>query len=151
MKRYIQGMALPRSKALAKLEAISDELSNHIIKCVLYDDILPTYMNHWVEEIAGFLYIANRTHAKSNFKSKDYMNSIFSAFGEDADDAYVNIGVFLAQHNTYPDVVIDDRLADKLANTYVRITKVSMPILLSSKLCSINEWIHVVEPILKLK
>ena len=85
MKKYIKAMAIPRSQALAKLEALSEELSNHIIKCILYNDVLPGYMNHWVEEIAGYLHTANKTHTKSSLKAKDYQNSIFVEFGEDAE------------------------------------------------------------------
>lgn len=151
MKKYIMAMSIPRSQALAKLEALSEELSNHIIKCVLYNDILPNYMNHWVEEVAGFLHAANRIHSKTALKPRDYVQSIFSEFGEDADDAYVNMKVFLTKYRSYPDVKVTEEMGIQLADAYKTIVKLALPILSSNKLFSINEWIGIVEPVLKCK
>ena len=101
MKKYIYAMAFSRSEMLNKLQSLTSTLNNHVIKCTIYRESLPEYLPHWIEEIGIYLHSANKLKSKTKLKNKDYMNSLFSSFGTDKDDAEANLMFFKIHNKDY--------------------------------------------------
>lgn len=150
MKKYIRAMSFTRSQALSKISSLSNTLNEHVIKCVIYQTILPDYIDHWTEEIGIYLYNVNKIKSKTKLKRADYIDSIFASFGTDMEDAEANLRLFKIHNKEYPEFELSNKLIETLFEVYSKLIDKSILILTSGKKLSIDEWIHVVEPILKL-
>lgn len=151
MKKYVRAMSFTRSQALSKISSLSDTLNEHVIKCVIYQTILPDYIDHWTEEIGIYLYNVNKIKSKTKLKRADYIDSIFASFGTDMEDAEANLRLFKIHNKEYPEFELSNKLIETLFEVYSKLIDKSISIFTSGKRLSITEWIHVVEPILKLK
>ena len=152
MKRYIYAMAFPRSVVLDKAKSLAVTLNNHIIKCVVYRNVLPVYLDHWVEEVGIYLFTVNKIKSKVNLKPKDYLNSLFADCGNEKDDAEANLRLFKLKNlesKEYPDFEITDKLSESLFKRYTNLITAAMPILTSSKVLTINEWVQIADKALK--
>ena len=144
MLRFVHGsesimcMAYERPKALALLRKNDDTLSEHIIKCIVYDDSTGNY-SHWVEdEICDYIYKANNITVKPKNKKpkkEDYISTLFASFGDSKNDAATNLGMFLIDNRNhrldkqYPTFEITDELVSQLYNAYQNIISATIPIL----------------------
>lgn len=131
----IFGMAHDKKKAETKIEALSEQINNHIIKCVVYRNSTND-LQHWIydELTTWFDYINNiDVKTKSGKLSERSFDSIlFSEFGENPKDAEFNLVVFRASvaklGTEYPDFQITRNLAKKLNDVYTEIRTTFLPI-----------------------
>lgn len=118
MKRIL-AMSFLRKKVLIRLSSYSEEINQHIIEYVVYKDILPNSLNHWISEISNWMSIASNQKCDSKLKGSDYRNSLFSDFGEDIDDAMANILHYWGwnhKNKQYPDFEPTEELSINLLN-----------------------------------
>lgn len=59
-------MAYERKTALNRVRSIQTTLAIHMVKVMIFD--APDVMNHWLNEINGYLLIANDTYIKPRMK-----------------------------------------------------------------------------------
>ena len=160
MKRYIKnksifGMSFPRKKALKLISDLADNIDEHIMECVVYQDMLSTTSHHWISELAVWMCKVNRIHCSSKLKERDYIDSLFSAFGTTKEDAELNLSAYYSRihrngyYKDYPDFEITDELIDSLFEVYTQIKSICLPILVSGEEKTIHEWIAILEPIFK--
>ena len=158
MKRYIKntsifGMALNRKDVLTKLSALSEDISVHVIKCVVYHDTLPESMHHWISELSAWFAQASRYKCKSKLKAIDYAENLFGAFGETLYDADANLTGYQILNaksihsERYPDFEVTPELIDKVFKTYQAIIDETIPIFLSGQSRTSSEWAKILEPI----
>lgn len=147
----IFAMSTERKRAISRMNGNSDKLASHLIKCVIYDDSL-SCLNHWISEICEYLAIANDFRIKpagKKLKPNDYMDSIFSAFGDDIVDASINARQFRLDNDhkmdPYPDFEVTDRLVICIFETFQNIIKNFIPILTSNNHMSSKDF----EPIVR--
>lgn len=144
---HIFGMAFPRKKCLDRLEALSKELNNHIIKCVVYYQTRPDDLSHWISEISNFIAQANKIKCNSKLKKKDYMESIFADFGDEWIDANVNLEQFQLIEKDYPEFDPEDKnLIDTLYQMYQLIIDTCIPVFNSKDIRSSDEWYKILYP-----
>lgn len=141
----ILGMAMPRHTVLQKLSNVSPQLNEHIIKCVVYHDVSPSTIPHWVTEIAAWLRYADRLKSKSQLKAVDYQNTLFGSFGDEKDDADINLTEFQLFNNEkrddrYPDFEVTSDLITQLFQTYQNLMNACTPLLLSKDVHDLQEW-----------
>lgn len=127
MKIYIRtsesifGMAYNRKDILDKAFHKSERIQEHVLKCVIYSKDYPDY-KHWIdEELAVFFSEINDMQPKRGFRVKDndYMNNMFSAFGDDLDDAKREVEIFHRDYvEKHPDPYPDFRITRDLYTTY---------------------------------
>ena len=147
MKKLIYAMSFTRKDVLKRLESMSEEISDHIIKCVVYKNDLGQ-LDHWAGEISTLLNRANRARSKTKLKEKDYYTTLFSTFGDDESDADINLDYFrnryCKKYSQYPDFEITHELAVSLYRVYSYIIEQSLNILLSTNIQPIYEWKQIV-------
>lgn len=105
MKRLIRsaqsilGMADSREKIRNAALSYSDEVAMHVMKCVIYSSESP-YYNHWIHEIANWIFEVSDMSPKKGFKikPKDYAEWVFNYFGEDLDDYKRDVRRFHNDH-----------------------------------------------------
>lgn len=151
MKRIL-AMAFPRKKILSRLNNYSEEINQHIMECVIYKDILPDTLNHWISEISSWMSIASNQKCNSELKESDYIDSLFSDFGEDVDDAMANILHYWGwnhKNKQYPDFEPTEELATILANVYDEFESVSLPLLTKGEKISSSQWKNILKDIFK--
>ena len=159
MKRCIKAdsifaMSQHRKQVLQDFQDLGGIINTHIIKCVVYKDVMPEAQNHWVNEIATWIADANSIKCKSRLKEKDYRNFLFGSFGDDIEDARRNINRFrlrngrLLNSEPYPDFQITDELVDALFDAYIGIVNACVPILISGQVKTTHEWKQLIDPIL---
>ncbi|WP_302320382.1 hypothetical protein [uncultured Duncaniella sp.] len=151
MYKIIYGMSLSRDDVLKRFKGMSDEISDHIMKCVIYGDSLNS-LDHWTLEIGNWLNKANRVKGKAKIKEKDYYNVLFSACGDDSDDAEINLDYFQNRYcrrsNRYPRFEITYDLVSTLSVVYRDIISESIRIFKGSKVLSPRDWQQIVQQIL---
>ena len=142
MKRYIMAMAIPKKEARAKIESFGDMIQRHIIECVVYANDLHN-ASHWVNEISAWMNKISRIKCKSKLTEKDYLECLFSVYGDEVDDARWDLDAYhdssLRKAN-YPDFDVTEDLAKKLFDTYQKFTSVTLPILVKGNPVSYEDW-----------
>lgn len=120
-KQEITAMSYERKAILDKAFRISDRIQEHILKCVIYSKNYRDY-KHWIEEeLATFFSDINDMTPKKGFKIKDvdYRKNLFSAFGDELEDAKREVKIF---HRTFvekhPDPYPDFNIVPELYTTY---------------------------------
>lgn len=159
MKRMIKSsqgifaMAYGRNDAKAKIEALADILLKHIIEYIVYRETRSQTLNHWCNELSGWMHAVNRIKYK-NPKSRDYESWLFGTFGTDEDDAYVNLALYKGKNETstspYPDFEITDKLCQDYVLVVHKLKDVSIPILISKDTKSTDEWKAILTDVLKM-
>lgn len=159
MKRYIKnasifGMSFSRKEALHRFRNLSDIINEHVIECVVYKEVLPDTLHHWISEIATWIEDANEVTCKSKFKARDYADNLFGCFGTNIHDARHNLKeykLFNARNfvSPYPNFEITDGVAKTLLQAYQALTAATVPVLLSGKQKSVADWIKIIEPVFK--
>ena len=149
MKRYIVAMSFSRAQCIDRFEHVAKELNTHVMECIIYKDVMPEVLNHWCQEIGTWLEYANSTKCKSKLKEEDYLEHLFGEFGDEVQDAKLNLALYHADNkkllkkhsdDAYPDFEVTYELAEKLAKFYENIVNTSLPILVSGQVLSANEW-----------
>lgn len=146
---YILAMAVPRKVALKRLASDAEALRDHIIKCVVYKDIRPDDIYHWVhDEICSWLERASSVKSDSKLKKRDYLETVFSEFGNDVADARWSLQEFKKEYciksaNPYPDFDITDDLVEDLFITFQAIVSIAIPLLTSKETIDQETWYKV--------
>ena len=128
MKKYIMAMSVSRHDARIKLENLSDVVQRHVIECVVYSGWHGT-KNHWIAEISACMRKAGRIRCKSKLKKADYLETIFSLFGDELEDARWDLEVYKDSHvrkAQYPDFEIIDELVQTLFEVYNKFVSCSL-------------------------
>lgn len=147
MKRYIRAMAVPRKEATSKLNSYADVIQRHVIECVVYKDSLG-YLHYWIGELAIWMNTANKVVCKSPLKESDYVDYLFGTFGDDRNDAEVDLQAYQKSDlrtDCYPDFEVTDELIDELFATTQKLIEVAVPILASGVRYPVIEWIHILK------
>jgi len=148
MKRYITAMSFPRKKCLERFDRVSANIYTHVMKCVIYKDVLPDLLDHWCSEIGAWLNYANDTKCSSKLKEADYL-TIFADFGNEVSDSRINLALFkadnkklLSKHSddAYPDFEITTQLVNEVTRFCADVVSMALPILMSGEVLSANEW-----------
>ena len=114
-------MASERSYVIDKLQKLSSTLESHVLKLGIYDDNL-NCKDHWIDEVANFLSIANDFTVKPKNKKLDkreYEKYLIGGLGDTRKDAFINIRMFKLSNNKdkeYPDFEITDEMIDRTFN-----------------------------------
>ena len=159
MKKYIRStsifaMSFPRKIAHKHLSKNSESLCDHVLKCILFADIRPDQLYHWIhEEICGWLEDASEVKCDSKLKSKDYLETVFCEFGTDKQDAKVVLKSFRKHYcfdidDSYPDFDITIELVDKTYKIFQTFIDVCMPLLLKKDPVSQDDWYKAIHDIL---
>ena len=125
MKIRIFGMASDRRKILDTMYNYSQQVADHIMKCVVYSSDHRDY-NHWISEIATWFWDVNTLTPKKGFKLKpnDYVENLFVGIGDELKDAKQELWRFhnkyVISHN-YPDFEITYDLYKTLFDAYWEI------------------------------
>ena len=150
----IYGMAMDRKRAIKVMCSLNDVINDHIIECVVYHEERSSTLAHWVEEIAAYLNQIDGIKCCSQLKKRDYMESVFSPFGDARGDAKWNLSYYKfrnarkSKENQYPDFEITEELIDKLYATYQAVITNGLPWLMSKTEHSMEEWENLLSPIL---
>ena len=120
-KQDILGMAYSRSEIIDEALSRSRGIRDHILKCVIYSSYYKDY-KHWTEdEISHWIsYILNMKSKKGvKLKVKDYVNNLFSAFGDDLSDAKNEVNNFHKNYvEKHPDPYPDFDVTRSLYSAY---------------------------------
>lgn len=161
MKRLITssenifGIELPRNQALAKMSSISENINEHTIECVIYKKLKYLTVDHWVNELAVWMYRANKIKCNRKLKENDYIQTVFGAFGSDMIDADVNLDEYKRNNlkkslqNQYPDFEITEYLIADLYDKYQKVIEASLPLLIDKEIFRIDIWKVVLLSIFK--
>ena len=100
MKRYvatepIYGMAYDRNKIKSRAIFYSDDIAEHIMKCIIYSREHKDY-NHWIEEISEWIFKISDMAPKKGFKIKnsDYQSWLLNGFGDEQSDMRKDLEFF---------------------------------------------------------
>ena len=124
MYKYIKSMSYNRRFASKKLQSFSDTLNDHVLKVVVFKDILPENVHKWIHEIKTNLNAALTAQTNSKVNKSFFENSIFYSFGETENDSNLNLVGFKVDNESgkfkeeFPDFEITDELKSKLALVY---------------------------------
>ena len=117
-------MSYNRRFASKKLQSFSDTLNDHVLKVVVFKDILPENVHKWIHEIKTNLNAALTAQTNSKVNKSFFENSIFYSFGETENDSNLNLVGFKVDNESgkfkeeFPDFEITDELKSKLALVY---------------------------------
>lgn len=159
---YIQAMSLDKHKLINKLDSWSEEITEHVAKCVMYGTTLgESKYNHWIEhEIATWICDANDFTCKHNnkkLKPRDYEDHLFGYLGDSIAEARANLHG-LQLHNkkfyeSYPYIEVDDDMIRKMFDASQQILAQFVPILSSKNSLTkddIQSILHnILDPICK--
>ena len=151
LKYSIFGMAQNQDIAKETLKRLSKTLNNHIIKCVVYKNILND-LPHWEKEIANFLSIANDIRLKpKNKKPKESMftDCLFQYLGDGSiNDARVNLSMFQIDfEDKYPAFEITEEMIVILSNCYQIFLSDMVDILAAKNDYTLSDILRAVEGI----
>ena len=153
---YVESMSARRADAIQSLRGLSEELKNHIIKCIVYGRNLGDYnYNHWIEEISEYISIANDITVKPSakkLKAEIYRNELFGSFGENLKDASVLVRLFLVkEENKYAKVEVSERLYQRVYDAFQKIMDLFIPILVSNNSMTKSDFIPIVKKAIRYR
>lgn len=148
-------MATPRAKAISLMQGLEDEINEHIIKAIVYENTTGN-LEHWIEEIAEWLYQIDQIEVKPHSKKlreKDYCNNAFGCFGDAVSDAGVYLTSFRVntakKGKVYPDFTVTDKLQERLFTAWSMFLKTFPPIFATKNTYTKQDFIRMVSSILK--
>lgn len=153
LRQSIYAMAFPRAKALELLSYHANDISEHILKLIVFSKIRQDDVEHWLRyEICNWLEDASDIQSKSKLKAKDYLNTIFSAIGETPQDVKVLLRHFkdkFCYHidNPYPEFEITSQLIDKIHKIFNQFIHICLPLLLSNTTIRRDAWYEQLKPL----
>lgn len=152
MKVIIYGMSFPRKTALKYLSKNAENIRDHLIKCVVYKDIRPEDLHHWIyDELCLWLTKASEIKSESRLKPKDIRTTIFGEFGDSIGDAKIILEDFKDKYCTgtqpYPDFEITQKLIDTVYLATKKLQDVAIRRLVSDDSYSKDEWYELISPI----
>ena len=159
MKQYIRAFALPRKKAINKLDSYSEQLDEHIIKCIIFGTYRPESFDHWAHEVCTWIHSCDSANISgAKLKPKDYEDSLFGYFGDTEQETRENLVQFISGNlyrnhkkdpkGALPYFKINDTMVNNLYNCYNDIKDTCIPILQTSKVHPISYWKTIVKSIL---
>ena len=152
---YILAMAVPRKVALKRLSSDAEALKDHVLKCILYKDVRPDDVHHWIhDEICSWLERASTIKSDSKLKAKDYYNTVFSEFGNDIADARWCLQEFKKEYciksaNPYPEFEITSQLVYETFAIFQTFVSTCMPYMCKKSSMDQEEWYNIVNKILR--
>lgn len=152
MKVIIYGMSFPRKTALKHLSKNAENIRDHLIKCVVYKDIRPEDLHHWIyDELCLWLTKASEIKSESRLKPKDIRTTVFGEFGDSIGDAKIILEDFKDKYCTgtqpYPDFEITQNLIDTVYLATKKLQDVAIRRLVSDDSYSKDEWYELISPI----
>lgn len=120
--KCLNEMAFSRVELIKKVESFSERINDEIIKLTVYENN-EWDKNHWIERLSTWLYSVDKPVFNNNKKLKpnQYEKYVFGTFGNEKDDAEINLYSFKANNTKYDDFEVAEELIDKLFNTYNKI------------------------------
>lgn len=88
MKVYIRGTAIDRQKAITRIQSLSDNIEDSIIKLCIFEDNTRDYQ-HQIDELATWFDTINKVvlkSSKSKFSYDEYDELVFGGFGTSYSD-----------------------------------------------------------------
>lgn len=151
MKLYIRSFSLHRGEAITKLSSLSNELNEHVIKCIIFGEYREDSYSHWLHEISTSIASCDRGNISgARLKDKDYEDSLFGSFGSSIQDARDNLEQFkvinLRKHKklnfetSLPYYVVNDTMVDNLYKCYCDLKDLCIPLLKSKKTHPVSFW-----------
>lgn len=119
MKVYVRAMAFDRKLAMEKIQSLSKNIEDNIIKLCIFEDNLRD-QQHWMDELATWFDAINRVTLKSKtpkFTSDDYGDWVFGAFGTTYSDCRLSLLAWKANNQRtkkYPDVKLTNTAVNQL-------------------------------------
>ena len=152
MKRMILGAAFNRDVALKHLARHSEQIRDHVVKCVVYKDIRKDSMRHWIHEELGVWFSeASKVSAKTKLKKQDYLDTVFREFGDQPVDCRIILSEFredYCKNNDYPEFVITPKLVSDLFSAINAIESNTLPMLSAKQPYSSEQFSAVLDNIL---
>ena len=151
----ILSMTRPRQGALNKLSRHNQKIQEHVIKAVVYSDIKPESMDHWIhDELCNWLHQADRVKCDSKLKPQDYRNTVFGMIGSTKGEALEDLEDFkedFVDNSTkpYPEFTIDSKLIQRLYQAYQNLITLSIRQFTDSSVKSIDEWYDLIKGFFK--
>lgn len=156
MKIYVKAMSLSRKQAIGRLDSLSMNISEHLIKCVVYGKYRSTDFHGWISEIAAWIEAADRPNViGAKLKARDYRNSIFGQFGSTFYDAEDNLSFFEStnlyrregESSKLPYFKINNEVVRCLFNCYNEVKDKCIPLLMNKEHHSKLFWYNTIESI----
>ena len=108
----------------------SEEIANHIIKCVVYSKNSVDF-NHWIHEVATWIFDVSNQKPKKGCKIRpeDYEEWLFSGFGDEISDVPRDLRAFHHKFvrfndHPYPDFNITSDLCNILFDTVNQLREI---------------------------
>lgn len=158
MKRYICAIAFSKAEALKRAGYYSQDIIEHMIKILLYSDIRPEDVDHWISEIATWLKSVDRLTVKPSnkpLKKQDIRDTTFAPMGDSLEDYKDSLEMFQRANKkgkfnyetkeSYPEVKITAELADDLMNACYSLMDQAIPMISNKAEHSREDFARVVE------
>ena len=119
MKVYIRGMATGRKQARLKIESLSGNIEDNIIKLCIFENNQRD-KQHWIDELATWFNDINKISLKpknSKFSWDEYDEWVFGGFGTAYSDSRVALHVWQInnrQTQKYPDIDVTKSDVDRV-------------------------------------
>ena len=137
MEFNLNEMASERSRVINRIGSYSQTLGDHVLKCVVYKDKLPQYLDGWKDEIAEYLWLSGDMLVKRQRKLRptEYQSYLFDEYANEFYDYRACLGHFLLisrKTGNYPAFDITDSLVEEFMNIHQTLAKATL-LMLSSK------------------
>lgn len=157
MKRYICAMSFTKAEALRRASFYKEAILEHMIKLVIYPEMRPDDVNHWINEIAVWLRSVNSLTVKPSsrpLKPAQVLNSTFECMGDELNDYMEALRMFQYDNKRgkfnyeskepYPEIEPTYEDADRLKDSCLNLIKNSIPLICSRQVHSTSEFVEVV-------
>lgn len=160
MKRYVRAMSLPKSEALKRAGYYADDIIEHIIKILVYHDIRPHDIDHWIGEISSWLkFVDGLTTKPSNkhLKPDAIRDTTFGSMGDHLQDYLGSLQMFQSANKkgkfnyedkeSYPYVEPDAQTASDLMEICMDLMESAIPMLCEKEDHSRQEYVEILTDI----
>ena len=158
MKRYVVGMSLSRQRALDQARFYAVNIIEHMIKIVMYHEMRPEDVSHWIEEIADWLQRSDDITIKPKghkLKESDLLDTVFSCMGDSVSDYRRELQMFQEKNRkgqfnyldkqSYPEFEVDYNSCQKLMDACILLVDATLPMLASKQDHSYVEYVDAVK------
>lgn len=142
MKRCICAVPFAKAEAIERASKYSSDITEHLIKILVYGDIRQDDVSHWISEIATWLKSADRISVKptnKRLKPAVIRDTVFRSMGDELDDYLDSLEAFQYDNRkgkfnysdkmTYPEVEPTIECAGDLMNMCLDLIEEATPLL----------------------
>ena len=161
MLRYIRAMSMSRQRALEQASFYASSIIEYIIKILAYHDVRKDDVDHWMTEIAEWLFRVDDITVKpknSKLKTSDLYDTVFSCMGDSISDYKRELLMFKEKNRrgqfnyedkgNYPDFEVTYELCSNLMEICSLIISRTLPLLQDKKEHSRSEYKQVIKDVL---